>query len=50
MSHVIEHVFAVIGCITVSALALGGFLVAIGVVRIDKAAISIEKDKSDDEP
>lgn len=34
MSRAVEHVFAVIGCVTVAAAAVTGLLVALGVLKL----------------
>ena len=34
MSRFVEHVFAVIGCVTVLAASVSGLLVALGIVKL----------------
>lgn len=38
MSQLVEHVFAVIGCVTVLAASVIGLLVALGLVEIKGSA------------
>jgi hypothetical protein len=45
MSQAVEHVFAVIGCVTVAVGAVGGLLVALGILQL-KGTLT----RHDDEP